>query len=97
MSDALPIVDLTAMLEGDDGALSELSLAIGEAARDVGFFYLAGHGIAPALLAKIFELSKFFFAQPLDQKDTLSINRSPHNRAMPRSKAKASTRPNRPI
>ncbi len=80
MADTLPIIDLSALREGRVGALENLSADLGRAAREVGFFYLAGHGIDDALVARVFELSAAFFASPIAEKGQLSISRSPHNR-----------------
>ena len=80
MAETLPIIDLSALREGRPGALENLSDDLGRAAREVGFFYLARHGIDDALVARVFELSAAFFARPIAEKGQLSISRSPHNR-----------------
>jgi isopenicillin N synthase-like dioxygenase len=48
--------------------------------RGVGFFYLVGHGIDPALIASVFAGAREFFALPVERKQRWSISRSPHNR-----------------
>ena len=50
------------------------------AARDVGFFHLAGHGIAPAEIADVQALARRFFALPLPEKQAVAMVRSPHFR-----------------
>ena len=42
--------------------------AIDRACREWGFFQVTGHGIEPALLRNIFEVSREFFAQPAEEK-----------------------------
>ncbi len=45
-----------------------------------GFFYLAGHGIDPELIAGVFGGAQRFFALPVEVKERQSITRSLHNR-----------------
>jgi isopenicillin N synthase-like dioxygenase len=78
MSEALPVVDMSAALQTGD--YSATAREIGRAARDIGFFYLKGHGIAPDLLQSVFAQSARFFALPEVEKEAISIRRSPHNR-----------------
>ncbi len=49
MTQSLPIVDVSALLSGGDGASA--ARAIGEACRDMGFFYATGHGVSRETLA----------------------------------------------
>jgi isopenicillin N synthase-like dioxygenase len=80
MAETLPIIDLAALREARPGALERLAAELGAAAREVGFFYLVGHGVDRALVARVFELSAAFFARPIGEKAELAISRSPHNR-----------------
>jgi isopenicillin N synthase-like dioxygenase len=50
------------------------------AARHVGFFYLAGHGIESGLLDEILALSRRFFALPEPDKLAVEMVNSPHFR-----------------
>jgi isopenicillin N synthase-like dioxygenase len=62
MIDKVPVIDI-AELE------SPASLdAIDRACRDWGFFQVTGHGIEPALLRNIFDVSREFFAKPAEEK-----------------------------
>lgn len=70
----LPVIDAA---ELDDGVLGS---RIGEAARGVGFFYLTGHGIDPALMAAVFAGAAEFFALPPLVKARQLVKLSPHNR-----------------
>ena len=63
-----------------EGKLHALGHEIGFAARDIGFFCITGHGVAPSLIDAVFAQSTRFFAQELVAKDALSIRHSPHNR-----------------
>jgi len=73
MTSELPIIDMSA---------DETTLAgrVGDAARNIGFFYMTGHGIDPDLIAAVFAGAKQFFALPSEVKLRQSIKRSPHNR-----------------
>lgn len=66
--------------------------AIGRAAREVGFFYITGHGIDPALIAGVRAAAKQIFALPMEEKMNYYIGRSKAIRATSR-KEKRSTAP----
>ncbi len=70
----LPILDLAAFRGGDRSAfLADLR----RAARDVGFFYLTGHGIPLADFEHVFETARAFFALPESDKLAVQMVRSP--------------------
>ncbi|MCV7409969.1 isopenicillin N synthase family oxygenase [Mycobacterium florentinum] len=73
----LPVVDLTA----ETGALRE---GLREAAHEVGFFYLTGHGVPRALVARVLEVARALFALPQADKDAVAMVRSPHFRGYTR-------------
>ncbi len=54
MNQSLPIIDMSGLAAGAPGALEAVAHEIGKAAREVGFFYLTGHGIDPALIERGF-------------------------------------------
>jgi isopenicillin N synthase-like dioxygenase len=54
------------------------------AARDVGFFYLVGHGVPAALADDLFAASRRFFAQPEPAKLAIQMANSPHFRGYTR-------------
>jgi len=80
MQQTLPVIDVAPLRSPDRAARRAVARALGEACRTIGFFYVTGHGVSPALIAATFGAAQRFFALPLDQKDALSIARSPHNR-----------------
>jgi isopenicillin N synthase-like dioxygenase len=67
----LPVIDLGPSFSGDDAARSRVAAEIGTACRDTGFFYIANHGIAPALVDRAFAESNRFFDQPESLKSPL--------------------------
>jgi len=76
MSAGLPILDMTPLLGGGDEAAGEaLALGIRAACRGSGFFYVVGHGVAPALLAALAAASRRFFALPAEVKQEIAMAR----------------------
>ncbi|GAA0663934.1 isopenicillin N synthase family dioxygenase [Rheinheimera tangshanensis] len=78
-SRALPVLDLSLM----DGTAVEQQSFIQQlrvAARDVGFFYLTGHGQTQQKQQQILALTKQFFALPLTDKQQVQMIHSPHFR-----------------
>ncbi len=73
MTDALPIIDLTPLGEGETG-LAQVAAAIGAACRDVGFFYVVNHGVPRALIDQAFARSRRFFALPLAEKQRIAMD-----------------------
>jgi len=56
----LPVIDISSLVAGAQDCEAVAS-AIGEACRSHGFFYVSGHGIAPALVQRLEVLSHQFF------------------------------------
>jgi len=75
----LPVLDLT-QLQGDAAAQAAFLQQLRHAARDVGFFYLVGHGIALQRQQQILQLAKQFFALPPAAKQAVQMLNSPHFR-----------------
>ena len=74
MRAGLPILDMTPLLgHGDEAAREALARDIRAACRDSGFFYVVGHGVAPALLRELAEASGRFFALPAAQKQAIAM------------------------
>lgn len=67
MPDTIPTVDLAA----EDAAAQIL-----EAYSTVGFAYVVNHGVAPALVAGVFDASHRFHASSQEQKATIALNSS---------------------
>jgi isopenicillin N synthase-like dioxygenase len=76
----IPIIDLTGLRSPDLAARQAVADELGTACRDVGFFYVTGHGIPDEIAKGIFTAARMLFAQPAAEKEKLSIQRSPHNR-----------------
>lgn len=82
----IPVIDISPLwtlcdtdgsnTEVDQGLKDKVIQQIHQACRDVGFFYLTGHGVEQSTLDKIFTVMKSFFALPLATKNTINIHNS---------------------
>jgi isopenicillin N synthase-like dioxygenase len=62
----------------------QLQAHLREAAHEVGFFYLTGHGVPAALTGRVLAAARRFFALPQSDKDAVAMVRSPHFRGYTR-------------
>ena len=83
---SLPLLDLR-RLDGDAGDRTAFLRDLRTAAREVGFFYLSGHGVAQTLEAAVIEQSRRFFALPQADKLSVAMINSPHFRGYNRAGA----------
>ena len=60
---ALPIIDITGLFSADLSARQAVAEELGRAAREVGFFYIRGHGIAPERIAGLRAAAQALFAR----------------------------------
>ncbi len=74
----VPVIDLAPLLTGTLAGRTAVAHEIGAAARDIGFFAVANHGIADDLIADVFAAAKRFFALPEAVKARVAIEQSPH-------------------
>src|SRR6516225_7224400 len=74
---ALPVVDLRA----DSARLQE---GLREAAHEVGFFYLTGHGVPDELAGRLIAAARRLFELPEADKDAVAMVRSAHFRGYTR-------------
>ena len=81
---ALPTLDLS-LLERSAAQRQGLLDDLRHAARDVGFFYLTGHGIDSALLQQVQDHARQFFALPDSEKAAVGMINSPHFRGYNRA------------
>lgn len=74
---ALPVVDLRA-------PAARLRDGLREAAHEVGFCYLLGHGVPDTLAGRVLDAARRLFALPDADKDAIAMVRSPHFRGYTR-------------
>ncbi|MEO8752393.1 MAG: 2-oxoglutarate and iron-dependent oxygenase domain-containing protein [Casimicrobiaceae bacterium] len=72
----IPVIDVSPLAGTDDAAIRRVAGAIRAAAIDVGFFYVAGHGVPRDLLRAVHLAAKYFFLLPVDTKRTIQVNRA---------------------
>ncbi|GBR03247.1 isopenicillin N synthase family dioxygenase [Acetobacter oeni] len=76
----IPVIDMSSLRDGGLGDRVATAAAIGRACRETGFFYITGHGVAPAVMRGMFEASRRFFELPDEVKARISRGRIGHNR-----------------
>ena len=64
----LPVVDVSPLLRGGRRARHRVADALGQAAEEFGFFYLAGHGIEQAHIDAVYAQAASWFARSLEEK-----------------------------
>src|SRR5215470_7124207 len=69
MSNAVPVIDLSQYFAGGQQGKAAVAAAIAEACERIGFFKIAGHGVAQAMIDEAFAAAGAFFAQPVSVKD----------------------------
>jgi len=72
----IPQIDISALYSFDPEARRRVGEAVRIACTQVGFFYITGHQVPPSVIDETFSAAKKFFAQPLNKKISLDINRS---------------------
>ena len=81
---ALPVIDLGRLEAGAEERAHFLA-DLRRAAREVGFFYLTGHGVAAAQNGGLLAVARRFFALPDAQKQAVEMIHSPHFRGYTRA------------
>jgi len=81
MTSSIPLLDIARFDSGGPGPQRDAFLAeLRAAAHEVGFFYLAGHGVEPNLLLELMAAARRFFALPEADKLAIEMVNSPHFR-----------------
>jgi isopenicillin N synthase-like dioxygenase len=76
----IPVIDIAPLGNGSSEQAHAVATALGRACRDVGFFYVTGHGISRALIARVFDNSAAFFAGPTSIREAASFSGPGGNR-----------------
>jgi isopenicillin N synthase-like dioxygenase len=80
----LPVLDLARLESGPEERAALLD-ELRRTAYDLGFFYVTGHGVDPALIRDVLALSRRFFALPAADKQAIAMVNSPHFRGYNRT------------
>lgn len=78
--DGIPIIDVSGLRAEEAGPRRAVAAELGRACREIGFFYVTGHGIPEALRGEVFAAAARLFALPEAEKERVSVKLSPHNR-----------------
>src|SRR5919106_1554966 len=71
---AIPLIDVSGHLRGDAEASRRAAAQLRWAFENVGFYYLAGHGVPQSLIDRTYEAAARFHAQPMAKKLALKVN-----------------------
>jgi isopenicillin N synthase-like dioxygenase len=74
---AVPVIDIAPFLAGDAHAKTAIGTQVDETLRRIGFLIVAGHGVDPALIARMHAVSHGFFALPLEEKNRYRAGNGP--------------------
>ena len=97
---AIPVIDFGPVFRNETGALDAVAAQLRHACENIGFFYMAGHGVPQSVVDDAFRASREFHTMPLEDKMRLKINENnigylPVNQSMQRaSTVHQNTRPN---
>ena len=70
----IPLIDLGGHTDPDRAGALESARQLHDALSTIGFAYITGHTVAPAVREAAFDVSRAFHASSLAQKQTLAIN-----------------------
>ena len=77
---SIPVIDVAPLLSLDEEGARSVARAIGHAAREVGFFYITGHGVPAGLRQAVFDGAAAFFAGPSAVRDAATFTGAGGNR-----------------
>ena len=77
---ASPLIDVAPLLEGRAEGEAAVAAQLGRACRDIGFFYITGHGIPATVLDAVFSQAHRFFAAPAAIKEAVHHTGAAGNR-----------------
>ncbi|MDB5775435.1 MAG: Oxidoreductase, 2OG-Fe(II) oxygenase family [Herbaspirillum sp.] len=76
----IPVIDIARLRGGGADDIAQTAAELGQACREIGFFYISGHGLSEADADLLMGSAAQFFSRPPDWKKQYSIERSAHNR-----------------
>ena len=77
---AIPIIDVGALLAGMREEARTVASSLGRACREVGFFYIVGHGVPADLRKRVFDTAAAFFSGPASIREAASFSGPGGNR-----------------
>jgi len=76
----IPVVDVSSLVSGPPETWGPTVHLLGQAAREVGFLYVTGHGVPQKLFDDLLDAAKRFFALPMEKKMAVYIGNSRNHR-----------------
>lgn len=74
---SIPTIDIGPLFGKDRQAIVKTANEIGVACREVGFFYIRNHGIAPELIERVYLQAERFHNSPVELKRRVVMDNSP--------------------
>src|SRR6188472_2494304 len=65
---AIPVIDIAPFAGGDPAARRAVADAVDAACRSTGFLVITGHGVDPAEVAEMYDVTRRFFQLPAAEK-----------------------------
>jgi isopenicillin N synthase-like dioxygenase len=78
--ESIPLVDVSKLVSASRSEREQVARALDHAARNVGFLYVTGHGVAASLIDALRAQAALFFALPEATKQRYYIGLSPNHR-----------------
>lgn len=76
----IPVVDVSGLLHGTPEEQRAVAAELGRAAREVGFLYITGTDVAPALYEDLLRVTKQFYELPLEERMAVYIGLTRNHR-----------------
>jgi len=78
---SVPVIDISPLCKSgnlaDQQAINQVYQQIHQACKDIGFFYITGHGVEQSTMDLLFSYAQKFFSLPLEKKTAISIDKCP--------------------
>ena len=74
IGDEIPLIDVADYLAGRPGAAERAAAELRYAFENVGFYYLAGHGVARKMIDDTYAAAARFHAQPIEAKTAIKVD-----------------------
>ncbi len=70
---SIPVIDMSSLASECTNSLRKVGIELCNAAQDMGFFYVSGHGVPEQVLNAAFDCAEKFFKLPLQQKNQVEV------------------------
>lgn len=73
MQQRVPVIDISPYFHGSAAERKRIAAFVDATCRDIGFLMIEGHGVPASLGERLYETAERFFAQPIEEKQSLKI------------------------